>query len=187
MNEVSCASQISGSFSRPVGVARDVELSGDAYVRNWRAASNADGNTEPFLAMVEIVADGNGRPPSVLLRTLYRLSEFGKIVLALQQLTPRAINPVLDEVVRELPLTIPGVAYVDAGDERAIAAAAHNAMLLAASTTGFRLRLRALGIVLPLLTCAAVLREIPKRRIAAHPQKLGEKRDGERSHQEEIA
>lgn len=99
-----------------------------------------------FLAMAEVAANSEGQLPEELLRGLYRLSALGTIVLALRDTSWAAIDLVLDELVHQLPLTIPGVRYVDAEDASALAEAARHSPAVIAATPGFLIRLDHLGI-----------------------------------------
>jgi hypothetical protein len=65
----------------------------------------------PALAIFEIVAQLDGALPADLLTALYRASVHRRFVLALHGVSPFAVDALLDPVVRQLPLNIPGLIY----------------------------------------------------------------------------
>lgn len=71
-------------------------------------------------AVIEITSSSDGRLPARLLSEAYRASDCGMIILILNGVAPVAVDGLLDHVVASLPLSIPGVLYVDAGDEAAV-------------------------------------------------------------------
>lgn len=67
----------------------------------------------PFVAIIDVAPDSEGRPPIELLRAAYCASRAGKIAFVLHGISPQVVDRVLDEVVAsEGP--VPGVVYCDA-------------------------------------------------------------------------
>jgi hypothetical protein len=146
-------SNLQGAAEQPV--LADAPCVGDMNALRRRDA------TKLYLAMVEIVAETDGLPPGTLIRALYRLSERGKIVFALTRLTPHAVDTVLDEIVGELPLTIPGVLYINAEDDRSVGEAARHAGIVIAASADFHARVMALPLMSEPPLRAALLSGMP--------------------------
>lgn len=70
--------------------------------------------------VIEIVQSA-GYLPAELILTGYWASQSGLVVFILNGVTPQAVDLVLDPIVVTLPMTIPGVLYVDVGTRRAFA------------------------------------------------------------------
>ncbi|PST22048.1 hypothetical protein C7U60_12455 [Mesorhizobium plurifarium] len=66
-------------------------------------------------SVIEIVGSG-GDLPADLIVAGYWASQTGLVVFILNDVAPQAIDLVLDPIVATLPLTIPGVLYVDIED-----------------------------------------------------------------------
>ena len=96
-------------------------------------------------AVVEIVAGTDGALPTELVRTIYRASAEGLYVLALHDSDPVAIDHALDALVGTLPLDIPGVIYVDAGDEASLRCALGMTECILATSFAFKTWVAALG------------------------------------------
>ncbi|WOK35944.1 hypothetical protein [Sphingomonas sp. C3-2] len=96
-------------------------------------------------AVVEIVAGADGVLPTELVRTVYRASAEGLYVLALHGIDPVAIDHALDALVGTLPLNIPGVIYVDAGDEASLRCALGMTECILATSFAFKTWVAALG------------------------------------------
>lgn len=96
-------------------------------------------------AVIEIVPDDDGQLPFELLLEAYRASAQGLIVLALRDIGPGEVDLVLDHAVHLMPLSIPGVLYVDADEEKAVREALRTADTVFAATDRFRSQMEALG------------------------------------------
>ncbi|MFC6487592.1 hypothetical protein [Nitratireductor sp. GCM10026969] len=88
----------------------------------------------------------NGHIPSGLIEACYRASQSGLVVLALDGISPQAVNRILDPVVPTLPLDIPGVLYIDAADAARVQEAVFAAERIFVATIAFRGMVRALGV-----------------------------------------
>lgn len=97
------------------------------------------------VAIVEIMLRPDGRPPSDLIRTIYRASEGGQYICALRGVDWHMMNKVLDPLVATMPLTIPGILYVDIENESAIRQAILSTDLMLAISSQFRAMGEALG------------------------------------------
>ncbi|WP_143534119.1 hypothetical protein [Rhizobium sullae] len=80
-------------------------------------------------SVIEIMPS-NGRLPAELIEAGYRSSQYGLVVFVLNNVTPQAINLVLDPVVRTMPLSIPGVLYIEIGDEQRVRDAITSASII---------------------------------------------------------
>jgi hypothetical protein len=69
----------------------------------------------PLAAVVEIASDLEGRLPVPLIQTAYRASRSGPVVLVLRDVSPLAVDRVLDDVVASTP-SVHGVRYCAARD-----------------------------------------------------------------------
>lgn len=85
-------------------------------------------------AVVEIVAEANGDPPAEFIRALYRASVQGVIKLILCDVAWAAVDHVLDNLVHQMPLSIPGLIYLKADDETAVVSAIASTDLILAAT-----------------------------------------------------
>lgn len=65
-----------------------------------------------LLAVVEILPDEEGLLSADLLRAAYGASRDGVIALALTGVTVPAVNAVMDRIVPDFPLDIPGIRYL---------------------------------------------------------------------------
>jgi hypothetical protein len=102
-------------------------------------------------AVVEIAPDADGQLPVELIRHAYRASEQGLIVLILQDITPSAVDRILDPLVSMSRLDIPGVLYIDAKNQSAVLQAVHDAQVIFAATDRLRSLIAAFG-----MRCGAV-------------------------------
>lgn len=118
------------------------------------------------LALIEIVADTEGRVPAELVQAVYRASEKGLFILALHGIEPDAIDRSLDPVVSTMPLDIPGVIYIDAGDEGAMRAALRAVERVYATSLAFKAWIAAIGHD-EMPAVAGI--EIPELLAPAHP------------------
>jgi hypothetical protein len=89
-------------------------------------------------AVVEVVPGADGTPPEHLLWKTYRASSSGVIALALNGVTAPAVNRVMDRIVPQFPLDIPGVVYIDAQNKPLLAWVLNNASLIFGQTDEFR-------------------------------------------------
>ncbi len=80
-------------------------------------------------SVIEIMPS-NGRVPAELIEAGYRSSQYGLVVFVLNNVTPQAVNLVLDPVVRTMPLSIPGVLYIKIGDEQRVREAVTSASII---------------------------------------------------------
>lgn len=97
-------------------------------------------------AVVEIEPQPDGELPATLIQHIYCASQRGLVVLALRNTNADAIDRVLDDLVHRLPLSIPGVLYVDADDEISVLEAAHAADMIFAATSSFRTMIESRGV-----------------------------------------
>ena len=89
-------------------------------------------------AVIEIVSAPDGKPPVDLLLSAYRASASGMVILALRDVGPGTIDDVLDGLVHDMSLDIPGVRYVSVGDVEALFDAAREAEAIYFATTAFQ-------------------------------------------------
>lgn len=97
------------------------------------------------IALVEITAGANGEVPTDLVQAVYRASAQGLFILALHGVDVDAIDRSLDGVVCSMPLTIPGVIYIDAEDEAAMRAALGTTEQIFSTSFAFRMRIERIG------------------------------------------
>ena len=71
---------------------------------------------EEFLAVIEVTPHPDGCSFAELVTSAYYASQRGLIVLVLNQVSPEQVDAVLDPIVPQLPLTIPGLRYCDVHD-----------------------------------------------------------------------
>ncbi|MEI3855794.1 MULTISPECIES: hypothetical protein [unclassified Ensifer] len=79
--------------------------------------------------VIEIMSS-NGRLPAELIEAGYRASQYGLILFVLNNVTPEAVNLVLDPVVPTMPLSIPGVLYIKIGDKQRVHDAVASASIV---------------------------------------------------------
>jgi len=89
-------------------------------------------------AAIEVTSRANGKLPIQLLNEAYRASDCGVNVLVLNNVSASAVDRVLDDVVKLLPLSIPGVLYVDASNEAALARSLEAADAIFVATSAMR-------------------------------------------------
>ncbi|WP_159587175.1 hypothetical protein [Chelativorans xinjiangense] len=95
--------------------------------------------------VVEISRSGGGEPAR-LIEMSYRASQDGLVALVLHGISPQTVNLVLDPIVPTLPLNIPGVFYIDIGEEMRVREAVLSAETIFAATVRFRGLLRGWGV-----------------------------------------
>ena len=89
-------------------------------------------------AVVEIVAEANGEPPAEFIQALYRASAQGVIKRILCDVAWAAVDHVLDNLVHQMPLSVPGLIYLKADDEAAVVSAIASTDLILAATARFQ-------------------------------------------------
>ncbi len=89
-------------------------------------------------AVIEITRDPDGGLPAKLILEAYRASAHGVVVLVLREISPPAIDRILDDLVLQMPLGTPGVIYVDADDELSVLDLGRGADVIFAATDKFR-------------------------------------------------
>ena len=114
-------------------------------------------------AIVEVVPGPGDRLPAELVAAAYRASRSGLVALALNAVERRAVDALLDAVVRETT-DAHGVRYVDGADDSALDGAG-AATIVIASTDAFRDRCCARGV--PCIGVAAALPVLAE--LAARP------------------
>ena len=114
---------------------------GEPVGRRWRYARAAS----HVGYVVEIAVEG-GAVPAALIEKGYRASQRCPVVFVLNGVSPQVVNLVLDPVVPQLPLNIPGVVYVDIGDEERVRDAVLSARAILTSTDAFHRLAICLGI-----------------------------------------
>jgi hypothetical protein len=97
------------------------------------------------LAIFEIVAQVDGALPADLLTALYRASVHRRFVLALHGVSPFVVDGLLDPVVRQLPLNIPGLIYEDVTNGVAMRKAIESTDVIFAATAMFQAWVESLG------------------------------------------
>lgn len=97
-------------------------------------------------AVIEIMTDPVGGFPAELLRSLYRASDQGMLALALERFDPDSVDAILDDIVSLLPLDIPGVLYVDAGNDEALRSLIRSAVRVFVFSPRFRFRIEKFGV-----------------------------------------
>ena len=103
-------------------------------------------------AVVEVLPGADDKPPEYLLWNAYRASWNGVIALALNGVTAAAVDRVMDRIVPNFSLDIPGVVYIDAQNKPLLSWILNNADLIFAQTAEFRRMARkALAISMPYL------------------------------------
>jgi hypothetical protein len=77
--------------------------------------------------VIEICPKPDGSIPEELIRKAYLASQSMAIVLILRDISPKVVDPTLDDLVPHLPLNIPGVKYVRVQDQAEVSRALVNA------------------------------------------------------------
>lgn len=90
-----------------------------------------------LVALIEITRNTDGSVPASLIRALYCASGDGVIALALRNIHWTEVDAALDTLVPTMPLSIPGLRYIDVRDEPAILAAACEAQMVISATDDF--------------------------------------------------
>ncbi|HEV7308401.1 hypothetical protein [Ensifer sp.] len=111
------------------------------------------------------IAETDGRLPVEIIIKGYRLSQKQLTVFILNEVTPAAVNRVLDPVVPTLPLLIPGVLYVKISDDARVREAVAAADVVYAATAMFRDLLTGYGVLPCLLRSIELLRPDASKRI----------------------
>ena len=111
------------------------------------------------------IAETDGQLPVEIIIKGYRLSQKRLTVFILNEVTPAAVNRVLDPVVPTLPLLIPGVLYVNISDEARVREAVGAAEVVYAATATFRDLLTGYGISPCLLRSIELLKPESLKRI----------------------
>jgi hypothetical protein len=78
----------------------------------------AEGDRDGVLAVVTVTAHPVGSSFETVVRNAYRASRDGIVIMVLDGVSTTEVDDALDPLVPLLPLTIPGVRYVDAVDWR---------------------------------------------------------------------
>ena len=95
-------------------------------------------------AVLEIAPESSGGLPTGLLAAAYRASSVGYVMLVLREISPQAVDRVLDPLVSSSRnWRLNGVIYVDARDEQFVCSAAKRARIVVASSEEFRAQLQA--------------------------------------------
>lgn len=89
------------------------------------------------LNVIEITQT-DGMLPAAVIITAYRSSRHGLVVFVLNDVAPAAIDVILDPVVSTMPLSIPGVLYVQISDEARVSQAVTSAETIYVATEAFR-------------------------------------------------
>jgi hypothetical protein len=111
------------------------------------------------------IAETDGRLPVEIIIKGYRLSQKRLTVFVLNEVTPAAVNRILDPVVPTLPLFIPGVLYVKISDDARVREAVESADVVYAATSLFRDQLTGYGTLPGLLRPIELLRPDSSKRI----------------------
>lgn len=82
------------------------------------------------LIILEIMRQRDGSLPRGLITLAYRASQRGRVMLALNGVSPFEVDAALDALVQQMPLDIPGVVYRDVTNERALSQALHGASMV---------------------------------------------------------
>jgi hypothetical protein len=95
--------------------------------------------------VVEIAGEG-GAVPAALIERGYRASQRCPVVFVLNGVSPQVVDLVLDPIVPQLPLNIPGVVYVDIRDQERVRDAVLAARAILTSTEAFHRLAICLGV-----------------------------------------
>lgn len=82
------------------------------------------------LIILEITRQCDGSLPGALIALAYRASQRGRVMLALNGVSPFEVDAALDPLVEQMSLDIPGVVYRDVGDECALSQALNDASMV---------------------------------------------------------
>jgi hypothetical protein len=93
------------------------------------------GQAPAVLAVVEIVPDPPEGTLTTLVRDAYFASQRGVIILVLNGVSPGQVDDALDPIVRLLPLSIPGLRYLDISDRTAVEDAVARTVDVRSQTT----------------------------------------------------
>jgi hypothetical protein len=99
----------------------------------------------PAKKIVEIAADPSGRAPANLIEIAYRASRDEPITLILNGISRSSVDRILDPVVEAIPLSIPGVVYVDLQNIAAVRNVVLAATAIFIATREFHSLIRELG------------------------------------------
>lgn len=112
--------------------------------------------------VVEITRDAAGRLPVPLVLAAYRASRAGVVALALNAVSRREVDHLLDAVVHGASGgAVHGVVYMDGIDSEGTLSASHGASVVLAASDAFRLQLAARGIpAVPAAAGTAILDSI---------------------------
>lgn len=80
----------------------------------------------------------DGHLPAAVIVSGYRSSQYGLVIFILNEVTAAAINLVLDPIVNTMPLSIPGVLYVQISDETRVRQAVTSAETIYVATEFFQ-------------------------------------------------
>lgn len=111
------------------------------------------------------IAETDGQLPVEIIIKGYRLSQKRLTVFILNEVTPAAVNRVLDPVVPTLPLLIPGVLYIKISDEARVREAVGAAEVVYAATAMFRDLLTGYGVLPGLLRSIELLKPESSKRV----------------------
>ena len=103
-------------------------------------------------SVIEIV-QSNGHLPTKLIEAGYRSSQYGLVVFILNDVTPQAVNLILDPVVATMPLSIPGVLYVKMADEQRVRDAVRSAKAVYFASRSFYRQATSYGAPPELIYC----------------------------------
>ncbi|WP_022683013.1 hypothetical protein [Sphingobium bisphenolivorans] len=82
------------------------------------------------LIILEITRQRDGALPGRLLHLAYRASQRGRVLLLLNGVSSFEVDAVLDPLVQEMPLDIPGLLYCDINDPVCIPEALRQASMI---------------------------------------------------------
>lgn len=99
----------------------------------------------PARKIVEIAADASGGAPANLIEIAYRASREEPIILMLNGVGRSSVDRILDPVVTAIPLSIPGVIYIDLQDIAAVRNAVLTATAIFVATREFHSLIREFG------------------------------------------
>lgn len=114
-----------GGFTPPPRIGEPVEP-------RWRR-----GRADVNIGFVVEIANEDGAVPAALIEKGYRASQRCPVVFVLNGVSAQVVNLILDPVVPQLPLNIPGVIYVDIRDEERVRDVVLSARAILTSTDVF--------------------------------------------------
>ncbi|WEX85842.1 hypothetical protein PZN02_002077 [Sinorhizobium garamanticum] len=126
--------QIQSATASFVRLGRRAALQG---VPNLKRSSFLRRATMHVQNVIEITQT-DGLLPAAVIITAYRSSRHGLVVFVLNDVAPAAIDVILDPVVSTMPLSIPGVLYVQISDEAGVSQAVTSAEAIYVATEAFR-------------------------------------------------